>query len=64
LGLRVSASLASWAFLKQPRAAFVYFQAVQVPYARTLIVFPAVVTGYYLVWRHIIGYFNRVLEIA
>jgi hypothetical protein len=50
--------------LETTTSGFVYFQAVQDPYARTLIVFPAVVTGYYLVWKHIIGYFNRVLEIA
>jgi hypothetical protein len=49
--------------LETTREGFVYFQAVHVPFARALIIFPAVVAGYYLVWKYIIGFFNRVLEI-
>jgi hypothetical protein len=43
---------------------FVYFQAVHVPFARIAVVFPVVVVAYYLLWKYVIGFFNRVLDIA
>jgi hypothetical protein len=43
---------------------FVYFHAVHVLFAHTALVFPVVVAAYYLIWKYIVGFFNRVLEIA
>ena len=42
----------------------VYFARVQVPYARIAMVFPIGVVIYYLVWKYLVGFFNRVLGIA
>jgi len=35
-----------------------------VHYLHVAVVFPAVVIVYYLVWKHLIGFFNRVVGIA
>lgn len=41
-----------------------WFQAYQIPYGFLAVVFTAAVAGYYLVWKYIVGYLNRVLDIA
>ena len=41
-----------------------WFQACQIPYAFLACVFLAAVAGYYLVWKYIVGFLNRVLGIA
>lgn len=41
-----------------------WFQACQIPYAFFAVAFPAAVAGYYLVWKYIVGFLNRVLSIA
>ena len=41
-----------------------WFQACQVPYALIVPCFLAVLAGYYLVWKYIVGFLNRVLGIA
>jgi hypothetical protein len=40
------------------------FQACQVPYALIVPCFLAVLAAYYLVWKYIVGFLNRVLGIA
>jgi hypothetical protein len=42
----------------------VWFQACQVPYALIAPCFLAVLAVYYLVWKYIVGFLNRVLGIA
>jgi hypothetical protein len=37
---------------------------VQVHYVHVALVFPAVVIIYYLVWKYLIGFFNRIAGIA
>ncbi len=41
-----------------------WFQACQVPYAFLAVVFLAAVAGYYLVWKYIVSFVNRILGIA
>jgi hypothetical protein len=41
-----------------------WFQAIFVPYALIAPCFLAALAGYYLVWKYIVGFLNRVLEIA
>jgi hypothetical protein len=41
-----------------------WFQAVHVPYTLVAPVFLSVLVGYYLVWKYIVGFINRVLGIA
>ena len=41
-----------------------YFQAVHVPYALLPLFILAAIAGYYLVWKYIVGFLNRVLGIA
>jgi hypothetical protein len=40
------------------------FQVIQVPYELVAPFFLAAVAGYYLVWKYIVGFLNRVLGIA
>jgi len=42
----------------------VWFQACSVPYALIAPCFLAALAGYYLVWKYIVGFLNRVLGIA
>jgi hypothetical protein len=42
----------------------VYFHAIRIPFGHMAIFFPVGVAVYYLVWKYVIGFFNRVLEIA
>ena len=51
-------------FLKTTGYGFMYFDVVQVHYLHVAVVFPAVVIVYYLVWKHLIGFFNRVVGIV
>jgi hypothetical protein len=41
-----------------------WFHAVHAPYAFIAVVFLAAVAGYYLVWKYIVGFLNRVMGIA
>lgn len=41
-----------------------YFRTVEVPYALLPVIILAGVAGYYLVWKYIVGFLNRVLGIA
>jgi len=42
----------------------VWFQAVHFPYALIAVGWLAALAGYYLVWKYIVGFLNRVLGIA
>lgn len=42
----------------------VWFQACSIPYTWVVPSFLAAMAGYYLVWKYIIGFINRVLGIA
>lgn len=41
-----------------------WFHAITVPYPLIASIFIAVLAAYYLVWKYIVGFVNRVLEIA
>jgi hypothetical protein len=41
-----------------------WFHALQVPYALIAPCFLAALAGYYLVWKYIVGFLNRVIGIA
>jgi len=41
-----------------------WFQVIQVPYLLLAAGFAAALAGYYLVWKYIVGFLNRVLGIA
>jgi len=41
-----------------------WFNAIHVPYALIVPIFLCVLGGYYLVWKYIVGFVNRVLGIA
>ncbi len=51
-------------FLKATDRGFLYFGVVNVSYAHVAIIFPVVLIVYYLVWKYLIGFFNRVAGIA
>ena len=51
-------------FLKATAHGFVYFGVVNVHYAHVAIIFPVVLIVYYLVWKYLIGFFNRVAGIS
>ena len=42
----------------------VWFGYLHVPYGMIAIVFAAVLAGYYLIWKYIVGFVNQVLGIA
>jgi hypothetical protein len=42
----------------------VYFQVIRVPYIFFAIGFTFALIGYYLIWKYLVGFFNRVLGIA
>ena len=54
----------SLGFLRTTGYGFTYFGVVQIHYAFLAIVFPVVLIVYYLVWKYLIGFFNRVAGIA
>jgi hypothetical protein len=41
-----------------------WFQACEIPYTLIAPCFLAALAGYYLVWKYIVGFLNRVLGIA
>lgn len=41
-----------------------WFQAVHLPYALLIPLFLCVLAAYYLVWKYVVGFLNRVLGIA
>lgn len=61
LGFTLATSLG---FLAATREGLVWFEAIRVPYPHLGVVFPVVVVVYYLVWKHLVSYFNEVLGIA
>ena len=54
----------SLGFLRTTGYCFTYFGVVQIHYAFLAIVFPVASIVYYLVWKYLIGFFNRVTGIA
>lgn len=42
----------------------IWFQVLHIPYALLASAFVAALAGYYLVWKYIVGYLNRVVEIG
>ena len=61
LGFALATSLG---FLAATHEGLVWFDALRVPYALFGVIFPIVVVVYYLVWKHLVGFFNEVLGIA
>ena len=51
-------------FLAAGPDGLVWFETLRVPYARLAVIFPSVVVIYYLVWKHLVGFFNKLLGIA
>ena len=54
----------SLGFLQTTRYGLTYFGVVEIPYKFLAVVFPAVLIVYYLVWKYLIGFVNRVAGIA
>lgn len=54
----------SLGFLRTTGYGFTYFGLVQIHYRFLAIVFPVALIVYYLVWKYLIGFFNRVAGIA
>ena len=51
-------------FLSFTANAVVWFEALRIPYAFVGTVFAVVVVLYYLIWKHLVGFFNQLLGIA
>ena len=51
-------------FLETTSHGFVYFGVVEIHYLHVAVVFPVVLIIYYLVWKYLIGFFNRVAGIG
>ena len=51
-------------FLKATGNGFTYFGMAQVHYVHVAVIFTFVLIVYYLVWKYLIGFFNRVEGIA
>ena len=54
----------SLGFLTFTANAVVWFEVLRIPYTFIATVFPVVVVFYYLIWKHLVGFFNRLLGIA
>jgi hypothetical protein len=54
----------SLGFLPFTGHSFIYFGVVNIHFAQVAMVFPAVLVVYYLVWKYLIGFFNRIEGIA
>jgi hypothetical protein len=54
----------SLGFLRTTQYGFSYFGVVQIHYTFVAAVFPVVLIVYYLVWKYLIGFCNRVAGIA
>ena len=61
IGFTIATSLG---FLAVTPRGFVLFQAITVPYPFVATFFSAGIVVYYLVWKHLVGFFNRLLGIA
>jgi len=61
LGITIVRSLG---FLVVTSAGWVLFDAVTISHSLAATFVPLIVVVYYLVWKHLVGYFNRVMEIA
>ena len=65
LGAPIGAFVASLlGFLEIRGDGVLWFHMLDIPYAVLACAFAAAIAGYYLVWKYIVGYLNRVLEIA
>ncbi len=51
-------------FLSIESKGLVWFDAVAVPYTLFLPFIAVIMIAYYLIWKYIVGFFNKVLEIA
>jgi hypothetical protein len=54
----------SLGFLKVTNHGFIYFDVVEIHYVHVALAFTAVLIVYYLIWKYLIGFFNRVAGIA
>jgi hypothetical protein len=54
----------SLGFLKVTGHGFIYFDVVEIHYVYVALAFTAVLIVYYLIWKHLVGFFNRVAGIA
>jgi hypothetical protein len=54
----------SLGFLKATGHGFIYFAVVEIHYGYVALAFTAVLIVYYLIWKYLIGFFNRVAGIA
>lgn len=56
---------ARWLGILNPTSnGLVYFGLIRVPYVHLAFMFPAAVVIYYLVWKYLIAFFNRVVGVA
>jgi len=63
--LPAGAVIASWlGILQLGSSGVTWFATFPVPYALIAPSFLAAVAGYYLVWKYVVGFVNRVLGIA
>jgi hypothetical protein len=51
-------------FLKTTPRGFTYFGVIEVHYAYVAVIFPVALIVYYLIWKYLIGFFNRVAGIV
>lgn len=51
-------------FMATERNSIVYFDVIQIPYWCIGIVFLIAIAAYYLIWKYLVGFLNRVLEIG
>lgn len=51
-------------FLAVAPGGLVWFQAITIPYPFLATVFVCALIACYLVWKHLVGFFNELLEIA
>jgi hypothetical protein len=51
-------------FLTVTPAGWVFFDVITIYYSLAAAIFPVIVFVYYLVWKHLVGFFNQVLGIA
>ena len=54
----------SLGFLTATSSGLVWFQQIEIPYAFLATGFVLALIAYYLVWKHLVGFFNAVLGIA
>jgi hypothetical protein len=60
----VGALIAQWlGVIERVNDGVVYFHAVHVPYWRIAIFFPLGVMVYYLVWKYLVGFLNRIVGV-